>query len=121
MGSQDERVDGDRIQLGDRLRTARKEAGKSLRAVESETGISNSYLCQLEQGDVVSPSPRHLLQLAASYGCDYGELMKAAGYVPPPLPAPPDRITSGLRRLTVPETERVAEYIELLLRARSDR
>jgi transcriptional regulator with XRE-family HTH domain len=40
----------------EKLRFARKVLRLSLRSVENETGISNPYLCQLENGQIISPS-----------------------------------------------------------------
>ncbi len=89
----------------------------SLRAAESQTGISNSYLSQLEGGAISNPSPRHLWALAGCYSCSYAELMKLAGYVPPPG-TPPSRLLAGLSELTDDEADRVAEFIELLRKTR---
>lgn len=67
-------------QLGSVLRAARLEKGLSLRQVESDTGISNGYLSQLETGRAVQPSPHVLRKLADLYGISYGSLMKVTGY-----------------------------------------
>src|SRR5438309_2112277 len=71
-------------QLASLLRMARIEAGLTLRAVESETGISNAYLSQLETGKAENPSPAHLLKLAELYEFPLAELHAAAGYAPAP-------------------------------------
>lgn len=67
-------------QLGSVLRSARLEKGLSLRRVESDTGISNGYLSQLETGRAVQPSPHLLRKLSDLYGMPYESLMRAAGY-----------------------------------------
>ena len=61
-----------------RLRSLR---GKTLRAVEEETGVSNAYLSQLENGSVKRPRPQVLHKLADYYGVAYEDLMTAAGYL----------------------------------------
>jgi transcriptional regulator with XRE-family HTH domain len=66
--------------LGQILKATRSRLGKTLREVESATGISNGYLSQLESGSVKQPSPNHLHKLAGVYGLDYSRLMELAGY-----------------------------------------
>ena len=53
----------------------------TLRAVEEETGISNAYLSQLENGAVKRPRPHILHTLADFYVVPYEDLMSAAGYL----------------------------------------
>ena len=65
--------------LGRTLRTARLSLGKTLREIESMTGISNGYLSQLESDAIKQPSPHHLYKLASAYGLDYALLMESAG------------------------------------------
>ena len=63
------------------LREIRALRGKSLRAVEEATGISNAYLSQLERGDAQRPAPDKLQTLAAFYSVPYEELLREAGYL----------------------------------------
>jgi len=65
------------------LARLRLEKGVTFRQIEKETGISNAYLCQIENGDVSKPSPRILHKLADYYAVPYTELMVAAGYLEP--------------------------------------
>lgn len=67
--------------LGAYLRKARTAAGMTLRQVEAQTGISNAYLSQLENGQVDNPSPQYLEKLANVYKIDYEELLRVAGYL----------------------------------------
>lgn len=67
--------------LSQELSRLRKLRGKSLRAVERRTGISNAYLSQLENGSVKRPRPHVLHKLADYYGVRYEDLMTAAGYL----------------------------------------
>ena len=69
------------MKLQDLLAEARRVKGVSLRKVESETGISNAYVSQLETGAVAEPSPKKLHALAKYYNLSYGLLMNACGYV----------------------------------------
>jgi len=104
--------------LAARLRELRQSAGLSLRQVERATGVSNSYLSQLETGSISRPSPHILQKVASCYGGIYEELMQLTGYV---LPSPPRQVAfSGLRSLagsadlTDEEAARVEEFIRLL-------
>ena len=63
------------------MRWLRKLNGKTLRAVEAKTGISNAYLWQMENGKVERPRPDVLHRLAKYYGVRYEDLMTAAGYL----------------------------------------
>ena len=67
--------------LSQELSRLRKLRGKTLRAVEKETGVSNAYLSQLEHGSVKSPRPHILHTLADFYDVAYEDLMTAAGYL----------------------------------------
>ena len=67
--------------LARKLAWLRELNGKTLRAVEAETGISNAYLSQMENGKVEKPRPHVLYKLAECYGVRYEDLMTAAGYL----------------------------------------
>jgi transcriptional regulator with XRE-family HTH domain len=116
------------VNLAKYLREIRTVQGKSLRAVEEATGISNAYLSQLERGEATKPSPDKLQALAKFYAVSYTDLMRAAGYLKPgaatPLMAaasasPPDRL-SALQAalmsapLTPEEEDAVVKYIQFL-------
>ena len=116
------------MSLAKYLRDIRAVRGKSLRAVEEATGISNAYLSQLERGDATKPSPDKLQELARFYEVPYTDLMRAAGYLqrtPSPMTASsaavatPERL-SGLQAalmsapLSPEEEEAVVKYIQFL-------
>jgi HTH-type transcriptional regulator, competence development regulator len=71
------------------LRKMRLESGLTIREVETRSGISNAYVCQLEGGRVKEPSPHMLYLLALVYAAPgelracYRELFIASGYKPP--------------------------------------
>src|SRR5205807_3069034 len=71
------------VKLGQVIKSARLASGKTLREIETLTGISNGYLSQLESDAVKQPSPNHLHSLAEVYRLDYGHLMELAGYRAP--------------------------------------
>lgn len=111
------------MKLGQLLRSTRLALGRTLREVESATGISNGYLSQLESDAVKQPSPNHLHKLADFYRLDYAYLMELAGYVAPrrvaashgggaPVNFP------GLDELTEEDRKKIQAYIEDLRDAR---
>lgn len=107
------------MSIGEELRRLRTLKGVSLREVEKDTGISNAYLSQLENGKTDKPSPHVLHKLASYYNTDHTHLMRVAGYLKP-------RQDDGLRtvsgvesalmsaKLSPPEEELVVRYIEFL-------
>lgn len=74
------------IEIGKLLRQLRlSKGGKgfwSLRSVAKRAGISDSYLSQLETGQVKQPLPEILRKLADALRHPYLDLMKVAGYLP---------------------------------------
>ena len=66
------------MDIGPLLRKLRGET--SLREVRRLTGISNSYLSEIERGER-RPGTSLLKRLAALYGVDIHHLMKSAGYL----------------------------------------
>ena len=74
--------------FGAYLRDLRRVRRLTLRAVEEQSGVSNSYLSQVEHGHIRQPSPHVLQKLAAVYGVAYEALMARAGYIRPGAPPP---------------------------------
>ena len=68
-------------EIGPLLRKLRGDIG--LREVGRRTGISNSYLSQIERGDR-RPGPSVLKRLAALYDVDVQDLLKRAGFLDEP-------------------------------------
>ena len=77
----EQRNDQQTEELGPLLKRLRGDA--SLRDVRGMTGISNSYLSQIERGDR-RPGPSVLKRLASLYGVDVQDLLKRAGYLDDP-------------------------------------
>lgn len=67
--------------FGEYLRSLREERKLSLRDVAARTGMSYSYLTQIEHGRRRPPGPDLLKKLAPVYGLAAKDLMKAAGYL----------------------------------------
>ena len=77
----------------------RSAAGFTLRQVEEKTGgvVKNSYLSQIENGDINRPSPDILYELAGVYGVSYLELLERAGHRVPVEEVPTrERSVAGL-------------------------
>ena len=70
-------------ELGDSLRELRKRKHLSLRDIEKESGVSGSYLSQVEQGKR-HPSADLLRKIAPTYGASVRELLVMAGYLDEP-------------------------------------
>lgn len=108
--------------LGPYMRNLRKSAGKTLRQIEEESGVSNAYLSQIESGSVSRPSPNVLHSVAAAYGTTYENLMTKAGY----LSKDSERTNAGQRtrsgalptlerqKVTPEEEEALLEYLAFL-------
>lgn len=104
-------------QLGSFLEKARKERGMTLRAVESEVGVSNAYLSQLEKGKIRSPSPVVLHKLSDLYGVSYASVLQLAGYPVPESsqPTPPSSsLAARIGSITPEEEEKLVEYLEFI-------
>lgn len=106
--------------LGQYLKKIRKEKRLTLRTVEHETGVSNSYLSQVENGKIKKPSPTVLLKLSNFYNVTFKHIMDLAGH---PLPSTYEtslprtqefRRKSGFEDLTNEEKESVQEYIDFI-------
>ena len=72
------RGDGERERppIGELLRSLRGE--RTLRQVETDTGVSNAYLCNLE-GGMKRPGVKTLDKLAGYYGVPLQQLLQTAG------------------------------------------
>jgi transcriptional regulator with XRE-family HTH domain len=103
--------------FGTFLASLRQRKNLSLRDVERDTGVSNAYISQLENGKIKAPSPVVLNKLAELYSVKYAVLMKEAGY---PVPAAREetgvdaRFASRIGPVTPEEEEDLAEYLAFL-------
>ena len=67
--------------FGEYLRKLREAQRWSLRQVAAKTGVSVSYITQIENGKRNAPGPEILKKLAPVYQVSVRELLKAAGYM----------------------------------------
>jgi transcriptional regulator with XRE-family HTH domain len=85
--------------FGTYLRDLRRARRLTLREVEERSGVSNSYLSQVENGRILQPSPHVLQKLGEAYDVPYEHLMARAGYIRPaqvpPSPSPTVQETAG--------------------------
>ncbi|WP_185973860.1 helix-turn-helix domain-containing protein [Brevibacillus sp. LEMMJ03] len=70
----------DQIEFGQYLRSLRKKRGLTIRQLEDVSGVSNSYISQIEKGEKL-PSPDILRKLHEHLGVSHGELMIKAGHI----------------------------------------
>jgi transcriptional regulator with XRE-family HTH domain len=102
--------------LGTLLAASRKRKNLSLRAVEKETGISNAYLSQLENGDVQEPSPIMLAKLADLYETPYSTMLEYAGYRVPKsaMSSSSQSFAARIGSVSDDEEEALLEYLDFL-------
>ena len=67
--------------FGEYLKSLRERRKLSLRDVAARTGMSYSYLTQIEHGRRNAPGAELLKRLAPVYGVPVRDLLKAAGYL----------------------------------------
>jgi len=67
--------------FGDYMRSLREGQKLSLREVAAKTGVSFSYITQIENGRRNAPGPEVLKRLAPAFNMPVRDLLKAAGYM----------------------------------------
>lgn len=104
--------------LGDYLRELRHRSSLTMREVQERSNnvVKNSYLSQIETGQVVRPSPEVLWHLAQVYGVDYNDLMVRAGHrvVAPTLPSEADLNGIPLNAIAELDDEDRATVLDLI-------
>jgi hypoxanthine phosphoribosyltransferase/transcriptional regulator with XRE-family HTH domain len=118
-----------RGELGSYLHSLRRERGLSLREASARTGdsgLSRSYLSQVETGKILRPRHDALAALATAYQADYWELLRRSGYsVPPPQPGGargsmgtaaelPEWLPRSALRLSRDDQNDLSRYVEYL-------
>jgi len=98
--------------IGHHLQNLRKSLGLTLRDVQRQTGVSNSFLSQVENGQAV-PSPDNLVRLSKVYNTSFVELMRKSGHTV--LPG-----VELLDGLSDEEVEQVKDYVRVLREGRTD-
>ncbi len=85
--------------LGSWIRATRLTQGISQRALAERSGLSRSYLCDIERGRGAQPSVTTIDKLADALGATRAELLQAAGLID--SPAAPREIDAERRHLAV--------------------
>jgi transcriptional regulator with XRE-family HTH domain len=67
--------------IGEYLRSLREGQKLSLREAAARTGVSVSYITQIENGKRKAPGPEVLKKLAPAYNVPVRDLLRAAGYL----------------------------------------
>lgn len=101
-------------QLGDTLRAHRARARLTVRQLADKAGLVPSTVSRLETGQIDSPRPEHLQQLARALSCDVEDFYALAGYLMPEgLPAlrPYLRAKYGMNEATA---QRLEGYFQAL-------
>lgn len=102
-------------QLGEFLSAGRKQTGLTLREVETQAGVSNSYLSQLESGKIAEPSPAVLHRLTKLYGLSYAKALLLAGHPAPGMPATAEnKLAARFSDITEKEAEELDGYLQFL-------
>ncbi|OZU88676.1 hypothetical protein CIL03_10325 [Virgibacillus indicus] len=68
-------------QFGVYIKKIREEKDLSIRQLELYSGVSNSYLSQLENGKRGVPSPEIIRKLSKGLKTSYADLLLHAGYI----------------------------------------
>jgi transcriptional regulator with XRE-family HTH domain len=68
-------------ELGKYLSEQRKEKGMSIYKLSKESGVSHSYISQLERGVKEKPSPEILKKISTPLGISHNFLMQMAGHI----------------------------------------
>lgn len=104
--------------LGEWVRKARIAQGLSQRALADQSGLSRSYVCDIERGRGAEPSLATLDKLSMALGASRSELMQAAGLIDRALvPRESDeerRLLSVYRDLSAAGQDQVMRYARFL-------
>lgn len=69
--------------FGEEIKRIRKSKGISIRSLSERSGVSHSYISQIENGNRDTPQPELIKKIAAGLGVDYFALMRIAGFMTP--------------------------------------
>ncbi|MFJ8071791.1 helix-turn-helix domain-containing protein [Peribacillus sp. NPDC096447] len=69
--------------FGEEIKRIRKSRGLSIRVLSEKSGVSHSYISQIENGNRDTPQPELIKKIATGLGVDYFALMRIAGFMTP--------------------------------------
>lgn len=119
--------DNPKIKFGESLRSLRISQSMTLRDLEEKTGISNSYLSQLEGGKRDIPGIKVLGKLIEVYGSSIWDILKESGAItslPKGLSDPdPDLyfIISGYKQLTQEDKGMFKDWMRFKLKEETNK
>ena len=67
--------------FGEEIKRIRKSKGISIRSLSEQSGVSHSYISQIENGNRDTPQPELIKKIAKGLGVDYFFLMRIAGFM----------------------------------------
>lgn len=103
------------IQLSSELKRLRDSRGVTLRDLSEQTGVSNSYLSQLENHQIKEPSLHVVAKIAQFYGISYQRFLKVFGYVDSESKdSSSERHIDGLKDLSSDDIEYVRDFVDFL-------
>lgn len=104
--------------IGMFLRESRKKCNLSLKAVYNQCGITDSRLSRIERGQVKSPDPSELKNLAHLYGISPLLLFVMAGYLDEQDTQSYQFVFRDADLLTNAEAENIQTQIDLFTKGR---
>lgn len=101
--------------LGEHLKDCRKKLGLSLKAVEEKTGITDSRLSKIENGQRSCPG-KELRLLAEAYNEPVVSMFLTAGYLIPDDLKEYQYVFHGVERLDSDERQHIQDEIDYMIR-----
>ena len=101
--------------LGEHLKDCRKKLGLSLKAVEEKTGITDSRLSKIENGQRSCPG-NELRLLAEAYNEPVVSMFLTAGYLIPDDLKEYQYVFHGVERLDSDERQHIQDEIDYMIR-----
>lgn len=109
------------MDFGKRLKELMSRANLTRYALAKASGVSYSFIADLESGRSRKPSPEILARLAGPLGVSYESLLEDAGYpppeIPPRLPGWLKAMPKDVQRFVEREAEMGWPYLRVLMDA----
>jgi transcriptional regulator with XRE-family HTH domain len=100
--------------FGQYLRELRKSKKLTIRQLEKSSGVSNSYLSQLENGLRDIPSPHVIEKLSEGLDASYEQLMLVAGYSKDPTTSYANNLVTWFGKLSQSDAEKLKQIWEVI-------
>ena len=106
--------------VGDILKDQRERKRLTLREVEIQSGVSNAYLSQLENGKIKKPSANTLYKLSELLEINFDDLMVAAGIVEKKRESTNSFSFSSEQNVTKEEEAELLNYLKYMRYKKND-